>query len=99
MQGLFAEAPLVVVQVSSVLWSAESDGSIRQLLTVLQEGNRFLSVALQQKVWPARLVILQGDVLLQTLPAFVMVLIPAMPLRYLGGVPPAEAAGSPLMFL
>lgn len=98
MQGLLAEAPLVVIQVSSVVWSAESDGSLRQLLTVLQEGNLFLSVALQQKVWPAWLVLLQGDVLLQTLPAFVMVLIPAMPLRWLGGVPPAKA-GSTLMFL
>ena len=42
-------------------WSIWPDGSLLQLLTLLQEGNLFLSVALQQNVSPAWLVLLQGD--------------------------------------
>jgi len=99
MQGLLADAPLVVIQVSPEPWSAEPDESLLQFLTLLQEGNLFLSVASQQKLWPAWLVFLQGDVLLQVLPGFVILLVPAMALRCVGGVPTAAAAGSPFMFL
>ena len=42
-------------------WSIWPDWSLLQLLTLLQEGNLFLSVALQQKVSPAWLFLLQGD--------------------------------------
>jgi len=85
MQGLSTEAPLVVIQVSFVPWSAESDGSLLQLLTLLQEGNLFLSVALQQNVSPAWLVLLQGDVLLQNLPKIFKLMVPAIPLRFGAG--------------